>query len=130
MFGTLIVAVVSLWRLSSYSEPGLWTFWLGVVVTLWLRWLAGAWYVTSTQLRALPREVTLAVDDAGCTFRSENSTTWFSWRDVRAIYRLRHSVFLLSRLGCSCSMIPVATLSEQQLASLLEQARTTGAQMR
>ena len=130
MFGTLIVAAVSLWRLASYSEPGLWTFWLGVVVTLWLGWIAAARYVISTQLRALPRETTLAVDDGGCTFRSEISTTWFSWRDVRAVYRLRHSVFLVRRLGCACSMIPVAALSEQQLASLLEQARASGAQMR
>jgi hypothetical protein len=127
---SVFVAGLAVWRLASGEETTLWAFWLGIIATFWYGWFTGARKARAGVAARGPLSVSLAVDEAGCTFRSTDSSMWFAWREIETVYLLKSALLILRRNGSNPIPIPTVALSSEQTALVLAEARAAGARVR
>ena len=130
LVGSIIVVGLALWRLVSGNESVVWAFWLGVVATYWFGLWIGAHRVRAAFGRNSARAMTLGVDQEGCTFRTPDSSGWFSWREVGVIYDLKPALVIQLRNRSNSTPIPKNCLSAAELAAVIAAAQSGGAQIR
>jgi hypothetical protein len=130
LVASIMVAGVAVWRLVSGYESVLWAFWLGVVATYWFGLWIGAHKALAAFGRSSARAITIGVDQEGCTFRTPDSSGWFSWREIGVIYDLKLALVIQLRNRSHSTPIPKNCFSAAELAAVIAAAQLGGAQIR
>jgi hypothetical protein len=129
----LTTPVGFVWALAYFGNEeyaALCGFVLGVVLMIWLHWLAGVRQsVRVAAANGFP-DVTLVMNDEECSFATPHARSIAEWRAFARLYRLKHVWILVRKGSAQATTVPAEVLSADARAFLEGQVSQAGGRLR